>query len=391
MKKIQFLFFSLVLSAFFLNTLVFAREISAQTKNELVFFYSETCPHCKAEEQFLDKMMEKYPALAVKRYSISDENSVTLMKQMTEEFGVGRYFGQVPLTFIGDKFILGFNNETGKGAEIEKAITEILGQNGQNNSNTGRQTIQLPVIGEINAEKYSLPSLAITLGFFDGFNVCSLGALILIIGLTMVFRSRKKIIAYGGIFIITTSVVYGVLITLWYHLFETIAPYIKYMELAIGLLGLWGAYYFTKEYIRFKKYGAVCALDDGKSMVSKAYVKIRGIFEKEIGFLALMGAIASFAAVITIVEFPCSAVVPVIFAGILSKAGTATGAYIGYIALYIAFYMLDELIVFGIAAAKMEMWLASPKYTTIITLLEAILLGLLGIYYLYPFVAGIIS
>ena len=41
----------------------------------------------------------------------------------------------------------------------------------------------IPLIGEIDLAKYSLPAQAVVLGFFDGFNVYSLGALVLILGL----------------------------------------------------------------------------------------------------------------------------------------------------------------------------------------------------------------
>ena len=85
---------------------------------------------------------------------------------------------------------------------------------------------------------------------------------------------------------------------------------------------------------------------------------------------------------ITIVEFPCSAAVPVFFAGMLAESGLTGFWYLFYIALFVLFYMLDEVLVFLIAVWTMSIRLSSPKITTWITLIEAIVLLALGLYYL---------
>jgi hypothetical protein len=90
-----------------------------------------------------------------------------------------------------------------------------------------------------------------------------------------------------------------------------------------------------------------------------------------------------FAGVITVVEFPCSAAIPLFFAGILAKAQLPAINYLIYIAIFIFSYMLDEIIVFLIATFTMTVKLASPKFVIWITLAEAVILFLLGAYYLF--------
>jgi len=101
----------------------------------------------------------------------------------------------------------------------------------------------------------------------------------------------------------------------------------------------------------------------------------------------LLGSVFLFAAIITIVEFPCSAAVPVVFAGILSQSQLSTFYYLLYIALFILFYMLDEIIVFLVAFFTMKIWLTSNKLIARTALIEAIILFLLGFYYLFGFSA----
>ena len=99
--------------------------------------------------------------------------------------------------------------------------------------------------------------------------------------------------------------------------------------------------------------------------------------------ITILVSIFLFAVVITVVEFPCSAAVPVAFAGMLTKANLSGFSYITYIALYVFFYMFDELLVFFIAFFTMKLWLASPKFITWITLIESIIMFSLGAYYLF--------
>lgn len=243
--------------------------------------------------------------------------------------------------------------------------------------------VTLPLVGKIDLKAYSLPILAVILGILDGFNVCSLGALVLILGLVLAIGSRKKTLLFGGIFIITTAFVYGLLIFIWYQIFSFLIPYIRIMQILIGLLGIGGAIYFFKQFLKFRKYGPACEVTSGKGIISRFSLKFRDSLKSSKNLILLLGSVLLFAVIITIVEFPCSAVVPLAFAGILAESGLSTATYIFYIILFIVFYMLDEIIVFLIAFFTMKIWLASNKALTWITLLEAIILFSLGIYYLF--------
>lgn len=242
--------------------------------------------------------------------------------------------------------------------------------------------VEQKFLDKIMAGNYSLPVLAVLLGALDGFNICSLGALVLILALVLSLRSRKKIIIFGGIFILTTAIVYALLILLWHQLFSLLAPYVKVMKGLIGALAIAGGIYFLKQFIKYRKYGPTCEIKPGKNIFSKFSLKLKQAFKKPGNILTILGTILLFAAVITIVEFPCSAVIPITFAGILSEAHLPAVMYLLYIALFILFYMLDEIIVFLFAVFKMTVWLSSSKFVTWITLIEAITLFLLGGYYL---------
>jgi hypothetical protein len=150
----------------------------------------------------------------------------------------------------------------------------------------------------------------------------------------------------------------------------------------VGVLGIGGAIYFLKQFIKSRKANLVCDSQENK-IVTKHSLKIQKAFQESGGIWGLIIGILIFAAVITIVEFPCSAVIPVLFAGIMAHAGISTLNYILYLALYLFFYMLDEIIIFLIAVFTMNVKIASGKVMTWLSLVEAIVLFGLGAYYLF--------
>jgi len=369
-KKITFFVVTLLL--------LFPFFSSATEKNiEISFFYRRTCPYCSREKVFLDEIEKKYPEVKVNRYLAEDPRNQELLEKLAREHNAERYIGLVPLTFIGKDFFLGFDDKEGIGKEIDNSIQRQL----KGIKDSSGEGITLPFVGRIDQSKYSLPVLAVILGFLDGFNVCSLGALVLILGIVLALRSRAKISVFGVVYILTTTIVYGLLIALWYKIFSILAPYIKVMDAIVGLIAIAGAIYFLRQFLKFKKQGPVCEAEEG-GIASKFSTRLQESLKNPGNIIGVIGSILLFAAVITVVEFPCSATVPVVFAAIVAKSNISTLQYLLCIAIYMLFYMIDEIILFLVAAFTMKIWLASKKITTWLTLIEAIILFFLGFYYL---------
>ena len=388
MKKI---FFSLLLLSLILGSFNFA---FAQEKIEIDFFYSLTCPHCAKEKIFLEKLKGKYPEIEIKKFPLSERKNMELLQEFYQRYKVPqRIQGFVPISFIRERYFLGFSEKIGQEIENyilqfikeappeEKPLEEELPEPTEEivSPTPLEKKIEIPFIGKINPERFSLPVLAMILGFFDGFNVCSLGALVLILGIVLALKSRKKILILGGVFILTTGIIYGILIILWHKIFTLLSPYLRGMEILIGTLAVFGGIHFLREFLKSKKAGPVCKFGGISENLSQ---RVQEAFEKKLGIIALTGVVFSFAAIITIVEFPCSAVLPVIFAGILTEAKISTLLSLLYIGIFLIFYLLDEIIVFLTAVFTMKLWIVSPKFVTFLNLVASIMLFFLGIYYL---------
>lgn len=391
LKTLYFLFLGLVFSILFFH--LPSRDLKAeetQKRPEVNFFYTTTCPYCAQEKIFLRELEKKYPEIEIKKFELSGGN-IELLKEFYQNYKIPQeLWGSVPITFIDEQYFLGFNEEISK--EIEDGIIGLI-QKIPKESNKQKASpreataislekeMYLPILGKIDPTKYSLPVLTIVLGFIDGFNICSLGALALILALVLALRSRSRVLIFGGSFILVTAIVYGILIVFWYQLFNLLGPYLRKMEILTGILAIGGSIYFLRQFLKFRKYGPTCEMKGGK-IISKFSSKVQESFKNSRGLFAVLGSVLLFAVVITVVEFPCSAVVPLVFAGILAGLKLPILYYLLCIALYLLFYMLDEIIVFLIAVFTMKLWLTFSKFVIWFALVGAIILFLLGIYYL---------
>ncbi len=223
--------------------------------------------------------------------------------------------------------------------------------------------------------------VALVMGSIDGFNVCSLGALILIISLVLVFKSRKLILIAGLSFIATTVIVYGLLIFLWYRIFIYISPFKLIFEFILGAIALFGALYFLKVFINAIRFGPTCS-SNNSPILNWAVVKVESAFNKG-GYWAIFSGVVLFALIVAIIEFPCSAALPLAFVGIITDAGTPFILFLIYIAIYLFMYMLMEVIVFLVAFFGKKIWVASPKLVTISAFLGSLVLFAIAVQYLF--------
>ena len=346
----------------------------------IYLFTSPTCPHCISAKSFFENFQQEQ-GLKLEIHDFNMSQSTDKAKEYYEKYFVPKSEqGLVPAIFIGDKYYVGFSEEIG-----EEISAYLLGQE-QKEEKRNDDLAKLPILGEVDLSKFSLPILAVILGITDGFNVCSLGALLIILGLVMVLGSRKRIILFGSAYILTTALVYGFMIFLWHQLFSLIAPYVKSFEMLVGLLSLAGGVYLLREFYKAYKSGPICS---SNNLLSRLSPKIERIFENKKNWLILLGSVIAFSIVVTVVEFPCSAFLPVLFSSIMVDSGISLGMSVFYMCIYILFYMLDEIIIFLIAALTLKIKIASPKFITFFNLLAAIIFIVVGIYYFFvPLLLG---
>jgi hypothetical protein len=277
--------------------------------------------------------------------------------------------------------LVGVSEET-TGRAIEKALQQCLAGNcPPPTSGEPKHKIKLPLIGEIVLSDYSLPALAVILGLVDGFNPCAMWVLVYLISVVATLRDKKRIWLIVGSFVLASGILYYLFMTVWLNLFLFIG-YVKAVTIVIGLVALGGGALQIREAVKTKGF-LVCEVTDEESR-KKTMTKVQEIVSSPLTWGILVGIIA-LAFTVNTVEFVCSAAIPAIFTQVLSLASLTTFQYYGYILLYVFFFMLDDLVIFGTAAFALTSSLGEryAKYTKPVGATILIILGLLLLLCLY--------
>ncbi len=349
-------------------------EITGKEQITVYFFEDRLCSVCKAQKDFMMEIQKDYPQMELVIYQISDFDR---LDEVAEMHGVEDIRIMAPTTFIGDNY---FQFVYFTDREKEQIINALEGKIVDKNC----CLVRIPILNiDIDISGWSLFFIAFILGSLDGFNICSLGALILILSIVLVFKSRKKVFFFGGLFIFTTVVVYGVLVFFWGQLFKTLVGHSEILGYIVGASALFGGIYFFKEFLRFLKHGPTCSSSNNK-FATKATKKVQEVFaDSKKGTVALVTSIIFFATVITVIELPCSVGIPITFIGILTEAGITSFSSIPYILFYLFFYMIDEVIIFLGAVFTREIWLTQSRAITWVTLIGSLVLFYLSYHYFF--------
>jgi len=343
---------------------------------EVHFFHLPGCSSCEEQEPFNKKLENTY-SINITAHDATTPQGHALLSEKLAELGV-EYEPEFPITIFGNQVLGGWESEETTGRAIEGALKQCLA--GECPPPTGKEPthkINLPLIGEIDPTDYSLPALAVILGFVDGFNPCAMWVLVYLISIIATLRDRKRIWLIVGSFVLASGVLYFLFMTAWLNVFLLIG-YVRPVTIVIGLVALGGGILQIREVIETK--GAiVCKVTDEESR-KKTMTRIQEIVSSPITLGTIVGIIA-LAFTVNSVEFACSFGIPAVFTRVLSLTSLTTFQYYGYILLYVFIFMLDDLVIFGTAAFALTSSLGDryAKYTrpvggTILIILAALLL-----------------
>jgi len=379
---IKKVFLGILIGLFLCSGIVLAQGSQA----EITMFYSETCPHCHNEGRFLDGLETKYENLIINRYNIAEKESIDLLKELYQKYEVPENeWGLIPITFLKEKYLVGYEGDDIAGKKIENYVKERLTQEEETEIDwmeASVKKITLPVIGEVEISNFSPLVLAIIFGALDGFNACAMVALGFLLSVLISSGIRKRVILIGGTFILVSGFVYFLFISAWLNLF-LVTLNIKLITNVVSVIIILSAIFVLRDYFT----GVICKLCDVDPQKQGLFVKIqRQLFIKMQEFsgkdvplpLALLG-IALVAAGVNMVELACSFGLPLAYTKILTGLNLPKASYYFYLLIYIVFYMIDDFIIFLIAVYTLKTTQASEKYLKIITLISGLVLLALGL------------
>lgn len=374
--------------------LLLVRPVQAEPTVEVFVFVSKNCRHCHNLKQALSDYAKTRSWLKPYFLEVSDSNNHQLMRQVADQLQVNS--SGVPFTVIGNQSFIGYSSavddqikhkidschqqscdnlirQSTDGWSISSQLHQSSNSQSPIEPSTNAPTsVRLPLLGEISVQNLPVPILTILIGLVDGFNPCAMWALIFIISLLIGLKDRRRMWAYGLAFIITSAVVYFFFLLAWVSVFDLIG-FARPLQIVIGLLALGIGGYYLREWHRADN---VCKVTNLKSR-RQFFERLKKSVLAHRFWLGLLGVII-LALAVNLVELLCSAGLPAVYTAVLSGLELNTWQYVGYLLLYVLFFMLDDMIVFGIAMKTMKIANADGKYNRISRLVGGILMLVLG-------------
>ena len=375
---------------------LFPLFVSAKdNKVTLYLFHGNGCPHCAAEIEYLDTIEKEYKDLEIVKYEVwyNDENA-NLLQDVYKAFDITR--NGVPTTVIGNTVIQGFGD--GTGSKIERAIKFYTKNNyidqvenikngtfdkesitddfdKEEEKTDEEMTVKVPSLGKVNLKKVSLVSAAVIIGLIDGFNPCAMWILLFLISVLIGMKDRKRMWTLGLTFLITSALVYMLIMLSWIQIAVKITAVI-WIRNIIAIIALVGAIINIRSYIRSRKESGCEVVDDKKR--KNIFNKIRKFTSEKSFILAIIG-VMGLAVSVNLVELACSAGLPLVFTELLALNNVSSTMRFIYTCIYILFFLIDDLIVFFIAMFTMKITGISSKYNKYSHLLGGIIMLIVGV------------
>lgn len=394
MKKI-FNYILITLLAF----LILPLGASAKEVVNIHLFYGNGCPHCAHEKEFLEEYLDGRDDVKLYKYEVwyNSKNQELLAKVQDK---LNNKQSGVPYTVIGDKVIVGYSSGV-TDKNIKKYVDaylnnmvsyrdyvgEITGVSEVKNIDNDKDdektetkedtSVEVPVLGKVDAKDVSLPLLSVVLGFVDGFNPCAMWILIFLITMLFGMKDKKKMWILGLTFILTSGIVYLMFMLTWLNL-ATFISRISFIRLIVAFVAVIVG---VVNLVKFSN--SITKKDDGCDVVDKKERKkimnqITKITNEKKFILAIVGIIG-LAASVNIIELMCSVGIPLLFTQILAMNDLSTLQYGIYIFIYIFFFLLDDLAIFAISMFTLNVTGISTKYSKYSHLIGGIVMLIIGL------------
>lgn len=241
-------------------------------------------------------------------------------------------------------------------------------------ANLEKYIFNLWFIGEVDLTLLSLPVLSILLGFLDGFNPCAMWVLITLLTLLINTHDMKKVWVIGGTFLFVSGAVYYLFIAAWLNVFLLIG-FNAIVQKVIGTVAILGGGFYLYE--AFGKDPNQCKVTNA-SRRQKTIAEMKRIMQIS-AWPAMIFGVAVLAVSVNMIELVCTAGLPAIFTQILAFNDVSNAARYGYIGLFILMYMIDDLVIFGIAIYTLHATGLTTKYRRFTLMFGGLLMYGLGL------------
>ncbi|ADH98445.1 conjugal transfer protein TraF [Salisediminibacterium selenitireducens] len=318
----------------------------------LLYLYADTCPVCQEATPAVEAFTDEH-GLTLKKIDVQEEASRDLVEHVWSHYGVTHRV--VPTFVYHDNIMQGFDGSRDEpfAGLLEDGSADPDGDACGEDDETGAvlcSDARPDAADETDLHLLAVIGTTLTIGLTDGFNPCSLWALMFLMSMVLRLKDPKAVYLTGFVFILTITAIYGLFIAGTFAIVTNILG-ITWLRLLIFSFAALFALINIRDY--FKE------TDDLTLSISDSHKKRWIAFSR--GRLNSAGsmwrlALAAFAIGVfaSLIELPCTAGYPIVWNGLMVSQGIGGASYAGLLGMYLFMYILVEFVILMLIGRSMK-------------------------------------
>lgn len=362
---------------FFILFIISLDKTSAKEVN-VYMFYGKTCPHCEEALNYLESIKEKYNLNILKYEVWENEENKRIMKTVADAIDIN--VSGVPFCVIDNTGIVGYSNgvtdDIYKYHILKAAKNDFIDNVGiklgiveeiddSDNKEESFKT-EFFLLDKVNLKNIPLFLSSMILGLLDGFNICSIWLLFLIVSILLTIKDKKRIWILIITFLLSSMLIY-LAFMLSLLSFDKMINVVTLVKVLIALLALVCGAIRINSYLKL--------LDNSQRKVN---IKTKWL-NKESIFILLFFLMIFLGFSFNIIELACNANNPDFFMNLLKISDLNVFKYGIYTIIYILFFMLDNIILFIILIKIIELSGLFTKRNKYLCLISGVFMFLVGV------------
>ncbi|MEN6584522.1 MAG: hypothetical protein ABFE02_00535 [Sulfuricella sp.] len=303
---------------------------------QLYFYWSATCPHCLEARPFIEAIPAARPWVTLHSLELTRHPEHARQYQAMAA-QLGQEAASVPaLLFCGEMHV-GWDKAETTGTEMLRRLDACHDRllAGVAAPGPAASKLVIPVLGEVDPQHFSLPLLTLAIAALDAFNPCAFFVLLFLLSLLVHQKSKKRMLAIGGIFVLFSGLMYFAFMAAWLSLFQLLGN-LAWVTLAAGTLAVLVGAVNVKDFFAF---GQGPSLSIPESRKPDIYRRARAIVSAD-NLPAMVAATIFLAIAANFYELLCTAGFPMVYTRLLSLSGLAPAGRYLYLALYNLVYVV---------------------------------------------------
>jgi len=360
----------------------YEKSDGGQSLIHLYFFWSEKCPHCLTARPDVLAMDKEFAWLKVHSLQLVD-NPENVQKYLSMAAMFDNDARSVPTFMFCGNLLSGYERMETTGEQLKSFLQACY--RFAENSNPDNATrfipqqdtsasIDVPLLGSISSDDYSLPVLTVFIAGMDAFNPCAFFVLLFLLSMMVHTRSRRMMALIGGIFVFFSGAIYFLFMAAWLNLFIYLGE-LRLITLIAGAIAVLIALVNIKDYFWFKRGFSLSISDDEKP---KLIDRIRHLLRLD-STATVIFATVILAIVANSYELLCTAGFPMVYTRILTLRALPVESYYLYLLLYNLVYILPLLLIVTVFTIKLGSRKLSEQEGMVLKLLSGVMMLMLGI------------